>query len=502
MAISGSIAASQVGLFLSMSTYLALCIDEPGFFRLFGIWRLHPSNAESSKFGMLKFGLDETGTSTAVTWATVTVACMLSQIALVSLILSSHTLQAGCTLAAILGVLIIATIFTCHDSRDLTYFVLVYLAAISLTAIWVDWSLMRFVAAADATAVVAVLAGILLKPISVASKGTAAVAASIETSDAAVLAEAKARAIAGASHYSLAKAASLCVALAFASVLECGAEDVRLLQPLWAAMVAAGEPYVRNYLLPVSVATATYVLVCCYFSYLDLTRCVATKIQRDWWPTMRDMWGAAWPQLLAYSLGQVKIWALWWMWPDDYSYTMLPQRAPTCLGLLASLTFCLVVGDFLIYWEHRMMHAVPFLRRHVHSVHHEYTAVFSWAGGWVHPLEDIVAVICQAIPVLLIRPHPLTQWLFAALWVVCLVDEHSGHDVWWSPYQLLPYTGCPQGGGAAPHDIHHYKPTRNYGFIFVTWDRLFGTFEAVSEAHPCNPFEPPFSKERRRRKEA
>ena len=102
MAISGSIAASQVGLFLSMSTYLALCIDEPGFFRPFGIWRLHPSNAESSKFGMLKFGLDETGTSTAVTWATVTVACMLSQIALVSLILSSHTLQAGCTLAAIL----------------------------------------------------------------------------------------------------------------------------------------------------------------------------------------------------------------------------------------------------------------------------------------------------------------------------------------------------------------------------------------------------------------
>ena len=40
MALSGSIAAAQVGLFLSMSPYLALCIDEPRFFRLFGLWLL------------------------------------------------------------------------------------------------------------------------------------------------------------------------------------------------------------------------------------------------------------------------------------------------------------------------------------------------------------------------------------------------------------------------------------------------------------------------------
>ena len=91
-----------------------------------------------------------------------------------------------------------------------------------------------------------------------------------------------------------------------------------------------------------------------------------------------------------------------------------------------------------------------------------------------------------------------TRWVFAALWTTCLIDEHSGHDVWWSPYQLLPCTGRPQGGGAAPHDIHHYKPSKNYGFLFCTWDRLFGTFEAVSEKHPCNPYVPPLCKEYKR----
>ena len=48
-----------------------------------------------------------------------------------------------------------------------------------------------------------------------------------------------------------------------------------------------------------------------------------------------------------------------------------------------------------------------------------------------------------------------------------------------------------------PLVIHHYKPTKNYGFIFVIWDRLFGTFEAVSECHPSNPFVPPLSKQRK-----
>ena len=62
-------------------------------------------------------------------------------------------------------------------------------------------------------------------------------------------------------------------------------------------------------------------------------------------------------------------------------------------------------------------------------------------------VEDAVVVICQAIPVLMLGCHPITYWAFAVLWVVCLIDEHSGHDVWWSPYQLLPFTGSPMGGG-------------------------------------------------------
>ena len=68
--------------------------------------------------------------------------------------------------------------------------------------------------------------------------------------------------------------------------------------------------------------------------------------------------------------------------------------------------------------------------------------------------------------------------IFIFLWVLLLIEEHSGHDVSWAPYHWMPFA-CPVGGGAAPHDIHHYKVNRNFGFVLVVWDHLFGTYEPV-----------------------
>ena len=39
----------------------------------------------------------------------------------------------------------------------------------------------------------------------------------------------------------------------------------------------------------------------------------------------------------------------------------------------------------------------------------------------------------------------------------------------------------PLGGGGAPHDIHHYWPNKNFGFVLTCWDHLFGTFSPVVE---------------------
>ena len=298
----------------------------------------------------------------------------------------------------------------------------------------------------------------------------------------------------GAFYYSHGKGAAAMATFVCACALEVNGD--RILQPIWDACLSYGQPYVSHQAFGGTLATLSFVLICTYFTYLDLTHS-PTKVQKDYWPSSKDLWDAAWPQLLAYTAGQVATWYPWMLDPASQSIE-LPHAAPPLWRFGAEFVTITLAGDFLIYWHHRIMHIVPYFRNHLHNVHHTYSACFSWAGGWVHPIEDGLVVGCQIIPIVAVAPHPIVLWLFSIFWVICLVDEHSGHDMWWSPYQLLPLTGCPLGGGATPHDIHHYKPTVNYGFIFCIWDHMFGTFEEP-KAQPYNPFVEPLNRERKKK---
>eukprot|EP00929_Paragymnodinium_shiwhaense_P071717 TRINITY_DN36438_c0_g1_i3.p1 TRINITY_DN36438_c0_g1~~TRINITY_DN36438_c0_g1_i3.p1 ORF type:complete len:280 (+),score=59.09 TRINITY_DN36438_c0_g1_i3:307-1146(+) len=200
-----------------------------------------------------------------------------------------------------------------------------------------------------------------------------------------------------------------------------------------------------------------------------------TKVQKDWWPTISDMLNAGVPQVLIYFFGNF-IGQYFF-----YQETQLPTQAPRLCKMAEEIVLAFVVGDFGIYWEHRIMHTIPFLRNHIHSWHHYYHAPFSWAGGVVHPFEDAIVVVTQTWFPIVMGHHPLSFWVFVWIWTSFLIEEHSGHDVWWAPYNWLPFARCPLGGGAAPHDIHHYKVTKNYGFVLCVWDHLFETFEPVVE---------------------
>lgn len=89
-------------------------------------------------------------------------------------------------------------------------------------------------------------------------------------------------------------------------------------------------------------------------------------------------------------------------------------------------------------------------------------------------------IACVVTPTLLFSVHPLSFWVFVAVWVACLIEEHSGYDVFWSPHRWLPFAW---GGGGAPHDPHHnLNVNKNYGFVFTIWDKLFGTYMTLAEA--------------------
>ncbi|EER07430.1 hypothetical protein Pmar_PMAR020592 [Perkinsus marinus ATCC 50983] len=79
--------------------------------------------------------------------------------------------------------------------------------------------------------------------------------------------------------------------------------------------------------------------------------------------------------------------------------------------------------------------------------------------------------------------HWLTLSIFAFIWVAWLLEEHSGHNTWWSPFNLWPFE---LGGGAPLHDLHHSERSqKNYAPILRLWDRIFDT-----ETQPNPKFKP------------
>src|SRR3989338_8796175 len=140
-----------------------------------------------------------------------------------------------------------------------------------------------------------------------------------------------------------------------------------ILQGVWDWILQKGGKYVQHWLFPGWVTMGVYIMICLYFTIKDLCR-ANSKIQKDYWPSVKDMLVAAIPQIVIYfSLNAI----FSYFYPI---YLSLPAQAPSLFTFFTEIAICFVVGDFLIYWEHRIMHMIPFLRIHIHSVHHSYHA--------------------------------------------------------------------------------------------------------------------------------
>lgn len=173
-----------------------------------------------------------------------------------------------------------------------------------------------------------------------------------------------------------------------------------------------------------------------------------------------------------------------WLALDAARYAQAHQ-----LGLLYALalpewlrfTLTLLLLDCLIYWQHRLLHAVPWLWR-LHRVHHSDLALDATSGVRFHPLETLLSTAIKIVAVLSLGAPPLAvllfeivlngfalfthanlalpQWLDDALrWVLVTPDMHRIH-----------------------HSVESNEHDRNFGFHLIWWDRLFGSYLAAPAA--------------------
>ncbi|EAT48886.1 AAEL000131-PA [Aedes aegypti] len=121
------------------------------------------------------------------------------------------------------------------------------------------------------------------------------------------------------------------------------------------------------------------------------------------------------------------------------------RTLPSLLEILYTIPIAMVSSETVFYYSHRMLHS-KILYKTVHKKHHEWTAPVSLAAVYAHPVEHIVSNMAPFYaPVMLVRTHIITAWIWATIVLMGTLHDHSGYH--------LPYLwGTPDF-----HDFHHQK---------------------------------------------
>ena len=137
-----------------------------------------------------------------------------------------------------------------------------------------------------------------------------------------------------------------------------------------------------------------------------------------------------------------------------------------------TVLLAIVVLDLNYYWEHRLGHEIRVLWSY-HSIHHS-SPIYNFSTAYrVSFIADLFAWVFY-LPIILIGFDPLVVLLALAFALSYQTWLHTGiiGKLGWFGYIF---------NTPSHHRVHHGSDEiyldKNYGAIFIIWDRLFGTFQ-------------------------
>ncbi len=158
-----------------------------------------------------------------------------------------------------------------------------------------------------------------------------------------------------------------------------------------------------------------------------------------------------------------------------------------------TVAICVVLADFAYYWEHRFTHRTG-IGWSSHTVHHSSPYFNISVAFRFGPLDGIFPIFF-ALPLVLMGFNPLVLFFSEALVQTYQTLLHT------ELIKKLPKPIESIFNTPSHHRVHHGANAqyldKNYGGIFIVWDRLFGTFAEEKERviygirtpiHSVNPF--------------
>ena len=202
-----------------------------------------------------------------------------------------------------------------------------------------------------------------------------------------------------------------------------------------------------------------------------------------------------------------------WRWPRNISRAVRLRRWPINLGLGLLNTLCLrvltpwlafaialrardagiglfnivqvspwlaiassmLILDMTIYWQHRLMHVVPWLWR-LHRLHHTDLALDVTSGVRFHPLEILFSLAVKLSAVLALGAPPAAVLAFEILLSSFSLFTHTNVAIPERTDRVLRWLIVTPDMHRIHHSVLRDEHDRNFGFNVSWWDRVFGSY--------------------------
>ncbi|KAG6878824.1 hypothetical protein C0992_007445, partial [Termitomyces sp. T32_za158] len=215
------------------------------------------------------------------------------------------------------------------------------------------------------------------------------------------------------------------------------------------------------------------------------------KLQPSKVPTPEQQWECT--RLVLFSHFTIELPTIWLFHPLAESIGMSTYQVPfpPLKTMVPQIAFFFFFEDFFHFLAHQALHT-GVLYKHIHKIHHKYSAPFGLAAEYAHPAEVMILGTGTILGPLLYcyftrNFHIVTMYIWITLRLFQAIDAHSGYgthmsicleykadtiviDFPWSLQHILPFWS-----GAEHHDFHHMAFTNNFSTSFRWWDRIFGT---------------------------
>jgi methylsterol monooxygenase len=258
--------------------------------------------------------------------------------------------------------------------------------------------------------------------------------------------------------------------------------QLSLIEQLWAAWyIWIDNPFLATGLMSFLLHEVTYWGRCIPWIIIDAMPYFRKwKLQPNKVPTAQEQWECTKHVLFTHFAIELPV--IWLFHPMAEKLGMQTYQVPfpSWKTMLPQIALFFVFEDMFHYFAHQALHWGP-LYKHIHKIHHKYSAPFGIAAVYAHPAEVfILGTGTIAGPILYClftgNLHMITVYIWITLRLFQAIDAHSGYDFPWSLQHIVPFWS-----GAEHHDFHHMAFTNNYSTSFRWWDRMLGTDDKYLE---------------------